>query len=129
MSFWKDEGLANKPKNRRKKMSSIGLLKISVTILNWVLIFLTYIVYNASKPTPFHLYLLDEKYGKMATEVPNNSVLYYAFGLAVLALLLAVANIYLSVKFGRRKEDKMGFFLILSLVISLAIVSAFLFTL
>ncbi len=119
MGFWKDEIKPTLKTERRDELSKINKVKITLTILSWVSLFLTYMFYQVTKPSVFDITFLDIHYGKSTKLIPDYTFFTTSLVFALLALLLSTLNVYMMFRYNRRKSDKISYFTIFSLIMSL----------
>ncbi len=119
MGFWKEDISFNLKQERRDQLSTINKVRISLTILSWISLFLTYMFYEVTKPSIFDITFLDVNYGKTTKLIPDMTFFRAALALAIFALLLSSVNVFMMFRYNRRKSDKISYFTIFSLIISL----------
>ncbi len=119
MAFWKDDTGTTLRKERRQPMPFIKKTKITLGILTWVCLFLTYLIIDSTYPSNFMVPLIDDMYGKTVTFIPHPFYSKIAFSTCILALLLSIANIVIMLKYNKRKSDRVSPAIVLSLVISI----------
>lgn len=118
MGFWKEDIGLNLRAERRDQLSTINKVRISLTIISWISLFLTYMFYEVTRPSVFDITFLDVNYGKTTKLIPDVTFFRVALGLAIFAFLLSATNVYMMFKYNRRKSDKISYFTIFSLIIS-----------
>ncbi len=118
MDFWKDNTGTTLKKERRRPMPLVQKAKITLGILTWVFLFLTYLIIDSTNPSNFMVPLVDDMYGKTVTFVPHPVYSKVAFGTCILALILSISNIFIMLKYNKRKSDRVSPAIILSLIIS-----------
>ncbi len=119
MGFWKEDISFKLKPERRDQLSTVNKVRISLTILSWISLFLTYMFYEVTKPSAFDITFLDVNYGKTTKLIPDLTFFRASLALAIFALLLSSVNVYMMFRYNRRKSDKVSYFTIFSLLMSL----------
>ncbi len=117
MAFWKDNG-STLIKERRKPMPPVQKAKITLGIITWVSLFLSYLIIDSMHPSTFMVPIIDSKYGKEGVYIPHPIYSKVAFALCIFALLLSIANTILMFKYNKRKSDKISPAILAALAVS-----------